>query len=108
MTYSAKKYWYPQVRKFFRAVVQKFDLESFELEIFYGCCDNLNRFHEAKEILDKDGITFTTTSGQIKKHPATELERQGWMSFLAGMKQLKFTDAIQALEQPKKLGRPLR
>lgn len=111
MSISAKKNWLPAVKRFFRKIVSKFDLEAHELEILHGTCDCLQRFYEVREILDRDGLVFKTESGQIKKHPLAEVERQSWASFLSGMKALPFANAIDndvLGAQKKGPGRPLR
>ncbi len=107
MKAPAKKAWHPEVRKFFRLILSKYEMGAHELTIFRGTCDNLNRFMQAKKLMDEQGIVITSPTGILKKHPAAEIERQSWLAFIAGMKALAINEAYDELAPPRrKPGRP--
>jgi len=104
---KAKNEWFQEVKNFYHRVLRKYDLAAHEVEIVRGCCDQLHRYQQCKRTLDKEGLTFQTASGQIKKHPLCEIERQSWAGFLSGVRTLSIDDAIDETEVKPKRGRPI-
>ena len=94
-----KQRWEPEVRKFFRDIVSVFQIDEVHYATFYGTCENLNTFHIANNALTNEGLTFKSTTGQIRKHPAFQIKKDSWGSFLMGLKAL-------GLHETKKIGRP--
>jgi hypothetical protein len=108
---QCKRYWLSEVKTFFRATVENYSFEDFELEILRGSMDNYNRFLQAQKTLNEQGMTFTTESGQIKVNPLCNIEKCAWASFLSGIKQLKISDVEtpkRVFKQPTNPGRALR
>jgi P27 family predicted phage terminase small subunit len=93
--------WRPEVQKFFDQILSEFDLEADSMKVFQVACNSLDRYLEAKEKLDNEGITYMTQSGNIKKHPANEIEKVAKAQFLQAMRML----GISAVE-PNRPGRP--
>ncbi|MBW1696067.1 MAG: P27 family phage terminase small subunit [Deltaproteobacteria bacterium] len=88
-------------------ILAKYELGAHELAIFRGSCDNLNRFMQAKKLMDEEGIVVTAPTGQKKKHPAAEIERQAWLAFISGMRALAISEAYDEFAPPaRRQGRP--
>ena len=51
-------------------------------------CDSLEAFYRARDILAKEGQTFSTTTGQVKKHPCVDICKNERSGFLSAMRQL--------------------
>jgi P27 family predicted phage terminase small subunit len=79
---EGKKLWY--------AAHEEFDLGPDSLEVLRVACYSLERYLQAKRILDKEGITFQTDGGQVKKHPASEIEKAARVGFLQAIRLLGF------------------
>jgi len=99
-TLRAKRRWTTEARGFFRDITAQFEIDEKHHAIFYGTCENLDRFYRCNEILQTDGLTFKTESGQVRKHPACQISKDSWSGFLQGMKSLGLH------EYQSKLGRP--
>jgi P27 family predicted phage terminase small subunit len=61
-----------------------------------------DRAEEAREILDKEGLTVEGDRGQTKAHPCCAVERDNRAAYIAGIKALRF-DVATARPGP---GRP--
>src|ERR1017187_7437388 len=61
-----------------------------------------DRAEEAREILDKEGLTVSGDRGQSKAHPLCAVERDSRSAYIAGIKALRF-DVVSARPGP---GRP--
>lgn len=46
------------------------------------------RLRQAREILNKEGITVTTGNGMTRKHPAAEIEKEARSGFLMAWRML--------------------
>jgi P27 family predicted phage terminase small subunit len=93
--------WRPEVQNFYDDIIKNFELEADSLKVFQVACHSLNRYLEAKEKLDNEGTTYMTSTGNIKKHPANEIEKVAKSQFLQAMRMLGISDV-----EPKPPGRP--
>ena len=102
---SAKAKWHAETKKFFRTTHAEWDYPDDEERVLCATCENLDMFWRATEQLDSEGLTFTTETGQVKKHPATEIQKTAWAGFLAGCRLLGICS--KQSEEPKRgPGRP--
>lgn len=88
MRLTAKRAWLKEARKFFRDITSEFQIEKKHYATFYGTCENLNDFYSAKELIKNQGMTFETQTGQIRKNPACQIQKDSWSAFLQGLKVL--------------------
>ena len=100
MKLTAKQRWTKEAGKFFRDITKIYEIDEKHFAVFYGTIENLDRFYVANAEIKRDGITFKTTTGQIRKNPATQIAKDSWGSFLMGLK------ALGLHEYQAKLGRP--
>ena len=75
------------MKNFWRESLKEYEFTSDGLEVLRMACHSLERFLQAKDILDKEGIVFKTKNG-YKKHPAAEIEKTARQGFLQACKQL--------------------
>ena len=99
------KTWPPEAKRLWREIHAEFTLEADQLEILRTACDALARLYQARNILDREGLTFKTPSGQIRSHPANAIEKQSRVGFLQAIKQLGID--WDPIEKPN-VGRPSR
>jgi P27 family predicted phage terminase small subunit len=88
-----------EARALWRDIHNDFEVGADAREILRVGCMSLTRYLEAKEILDREGLTFKTASGQVKKHPVCSVEKDSLTSFLQAMRLLGLE-----FEQPKPKG----
>lgn len=93
--------WRSEVQKFFDEIIEAFELEIDSLQILKVGCDALERFYEAKQDLDTQGLSYVTDTGQIKKNPVAEIEKVARSQFLQAMRMLGISDV-----EPNRPGRP--
>lgn len=99
----ADKKWNKKVRAFWKASHKAYEFDVDGLEILRVACMSLDRYLQACEILDVEGVTFETTSGQVKKHPANEIEKNARQGFLQAVKMLGISLDNEEKRRP---GRP--
>lgn len=84
----ANSTWRPEVKRFWYDVLNEFEIEPSLLTILKTSANALQRLLDAQEIINEQGLTFTTNSGNIKKHPAIEIEKVSRIGFLQSFKAL--------------------
>ena len=100
MKLSAKRTWTKEARQFFRHITAQYQIDEKHHAVFIGTCECLDRFYRCDEIIKSEGLTFKTESGQIRRNPATAIQKDAWSGFLMGLK------ALGLFEFQSKLGRP--
>jgi phage terminase small subunit len=83
-----KRYWRKETRQFFQHITGQCEIDWKHFAMFYGTCENLDRFYVADEEIKRNGITFTTSGGQIRRNPACLIAKDSWAAFITGMKAL--------------------
>jgi len=105
MKQRGKARWHKEVREFYRQTHTEYEFSDDEERILHAICENLDIFWRATDQLTKEGLTFVSENGMIRKHPACEISKNAWAAFLAGCRMLGI--GKQQVEQPKRgPGRP--
>lgn len=78
-----------QTQTWIRDLVRSYTFEPVQLKLLVLAAEAWERTMEAREILKRDGLCVEDRFGQVKKHPATMIERDNRTSFSRLMKQLK-------------------
>jgi len=99
MGLRAKQRWHREARKFFNYIKDEYDVEKISIGTLNGTAENLSIYNIAADDIKKNGITYTTNTGQIKKNPACQIAKESWSGFLQGLKAL-------GLYEYKDMGRP--
>ena len=84
-----------------RAVLGEYDLEAHHMRLLRLACESWDRCQQAREILDRDGLTTQTESGGLKAHPCIGIERDARLAFARLLRELDL-DA----DQPQERARP--
>ena len=83
----------------FVQVVRSYDIRDVSsLRILEEACCSLARARKAREIIDRDGMTFLDGKGKPKMHPAFVIERDSRAAALSAFRQLN-------LELPRSLSK---
>ena len=98
MKLRAKAKWHPETKKFFRSTCSEWDFPDDEARVLFATCEQLNLYWTSTDELTKGGLTFTTSTGQIKKNPLADVVKNSWAGFLAGCRLLGI---CKQADQPK-------
>jgi P27 family predicted phage terminase small subunit len=90
-------------REFWKKISAEFVLESHHSELLAQACKSLDRISTAREVLDKDGLTFIDKFGQIKPHPAVAIELANKTIFARLLRELGL-DVSKSDTRPPRVG----
>jgi len=93
-----KPEWGQETRKCYNIIKKNFHIMPEHVHPVLGTCERHNRYYECKEILEKEGLTFTTTGAQIKAHPLLAEQKNAWAGYLAGLRIL----GLNSIEEKKR------
>jgi len=89
-----------EIKKFYRDVVEMYDLEPHHIRLLKLCCEALQRAETAQAVLDAQGLTYEGPSGP-RLRPEVKAKEQAERNAMAMIKQLGFD-----VEPPGAIGRP--
>ena len=78
----------PETADWWRAVLEEFALEPHHRRLLRLACEAWDRCQQAREILDRDGLTTETESGGLKAHPCIGIERDARLAFARLLREL--------------------
>ncbi|MBZ9815050.1 hypothetical protein [Mesorhizobium sp. CA7] len=76
----AKKWW--------KAVVEDYDLDAHHIHLLRLAAEALDRGTQAREIIDRDGMTFTDRFGCPRARPEVAVERDSRIAFARLVREL--------------------
>lgn len=92
-------------RVFWARVLELYDLSDFHhQQLLLHCCEQLDRAAAAKLVIAKEGVTTKDRFGQLRVHPAVEVERSAMNSFRQNLRELGLD--IEAPPTPRGPRRP--
>jgi P27 family predicted phage terminase small subunit len=65
-------------------------------------CEAYDRLQDARRLIDKEGVTYTTKTGFKREHPALKIEKEARTGFLAAWRLLKLGDVDPVGRPPQK------
>jgi P27 family predicted phage terminase small subunit len=68
-------------RRYWKTVCSTFEIEPHHFELLEKACVQLDRAEQAREVVEREGVTAQDRFGQAKTHPAVEVERQAHLAF---------------------------
>jgi phage terminase small subunit len=77
-----------ETRKWFAAIVDDFDLESHHLKLLTLAAEAWDRVQQAREALDKHGLTFIDRYGSLRARPEAAIESQSRIAFARLLREL--------------------
>lgn len=78
----------PETQHWWQSVTGDYELEGHHLRLLRLACESWDRCQQAREILDRDGLTTITESGGLKAHPAIGIERDSRLAFARLLREL--------------------
>ena len=82
----------PETADWWRTVLQEFVLDPHHMRLLRLACEAWDRCQQAREILDRDGLTTKTESGGLKAHPCIGTERDARLAFARLLRELDLDD----------------
>ena len=74
--------------QWFKSVHADFDLEPHHDKLLGLACEAFDRCRQARETLDRDGLTVPTGDGGLKAHPCIGIERDSRLAFARLLREL--------------------
>lgn len=90
-----------ETKKWWRDIVTEYALESQHLRILQLAAEAWDRCVQAREIIDKEGMTFKDRFEQIKARPEIAIERDSRISFARLVRELGLEDGGEISEGPR-------
>lgn len=75
-------------RRWFAAVVSDYDLDPHHVRLLTLAAEAWDRGQQAREIIDRDGMTFADRFGQPKARPEIAIERDSRIGFARLIREL--------------------
>ena len=97
----APRHLHPATRKWFREVVSEWGLEEHHVRILIGACEAFDRCTQAREVIDREGLTYLDRFDAPRARPEIAVERDSRTAFLRAVRELDLD-----CEPPAQPGRP--
>ena len=82
-------------RAFWQSVVTEYQVDDAPaLELLRLAAEALDRGAQARDVLDRDGITCVDRWGQVRAHPACAIERDSRIGVARLLRELRVLDAV--------------
>ena len=94
----------PDTAAWWREVVESYVLEPHHLKILLMAATAWDRYEEAREVIEKEGLTFIDKHGQPRRHPACDIEATNKTLFARLLRELSLDLEPPAPSRPP--GRP--
>jgi P27 family predicted phage terminase small subunit len=88
-------------KRFWRQITGMYVLEAHHLELLRLACEALDRGIQARQTLERDGLTVADRFGVARPHPCVAIERDARLSVARLVKALDLD-----YEGPQSIGRP--
>ena len=80
----------PETAEWWRSVLTDYELEDHHVRLLRLACESWDRCQQAREEIDRDGLTIKTGDGGLKAHPAVAIERDARLAFARLVRELDF------------------
>ena len=81
-------YLRPETRQWFASVVADYELQGHHVRLLTLAAESWDRIQQAREILEREGITIAGREGGVRPHPCVAIERDAKISFARLIAQL--------------------
>jgi P27 family predicted phage terminase small subunit len=75
-------------KSWWRSAVKNYALEEHHLRLLQAACESWDRLQQAREAINKDGITFRDDRGNLRAHPAVAIEKDARIGFARLVREL--------------------
>ena len=85
---KAPKHLAPATRRWFTAVVTDWELEPHHIRLLTLAAEAWDRCQQARELIEREGLTTPTREGGHKLHPAVRVENDSQIRFSRLLREL--------------------
>ncbi len=78
----------PETAHWWRAVLRDYELEDHHIRLLQAACEAWDRLQQAREQIDREGLTIATADGGLKAHLAVAIERDARLAFARLVREL--------------------
>ncbi|MEZ5290165.1 MAG: P27 family phage terminase small subunit [Vicinamibacterales bacterium] len=78
----------PATRRWWSEVVRRWELEPHHVRLLTLCAEAWDRCQQARQLVDREGLTTTTGAGGAKLHPAVRVEADARLAFARLLREL--------------------
>jgi P27 family predicted phage terminase small subunit len=78
----------PSSAKWWTSTVEAYELHEHHLRLLQLACEAWDRSQEARELLDREGLTVPGVEGGLKTHPAVAIERDSRLAVARLVREL--------------------
>ncbi len=100
---KAPAYLKPKTRQWWEKVNQDYELESHHLKLLTMAAESWDICQQARQIIDREGLTFMDRFGQPKERPEVSIAANARITFARLIRELALD-----IEPPQDTGRPPR
>ena len=101
---KAPKHLHRATKKWYREVVAEWGLEEHHIRILIGACEAWDRGVQAREVIDREGLTYEDRFGAPRARPEIAVERDARIAFLRAIRELDLdVDAPLEAKRPRAL-----
>ena len=93
---------HPATQKWFAGVLRDFSLEPHHLRLLALAGEAWDRGQQAREVVDRDGMTFDDRFGQPKPRPEIAIERDSRIGFARLLRELALDIDAPAESRPRR------
>ncbi len=90
---TAPSHLKPITRKWWATICESFELESHHLRLLQAACESWDRLQGAREVLDRDGVSYVNRFGDPCARPEVAIERDSRVAFARLCRELRLDDA---------------
>ena len=87
-TLKAPRHLRPETRAWWLSVVTGWSLEPHHIKLLTSCAESFDRAAQARQLVDRDGLTVPIASGGCRAHPAVAIERDARLTFARLLREL--------------------
>ena len=91
-------------RQWCRQILGTWSLEDHHLRLLFGAGKAWDRAMEAREVIDREGLTYLDRFGQVRPRPEVQIERDSLTLFTRMMRELNLDSEVIPDPKPPKIG----
>jgi P27 family predicted phage terminase small subunit len=87
-------------KKWWRQVADEYELAPHHVRLLTLACEAWDRSRQARELLERDGVTYQDRFGAPRKHPAVSVEENARIAFARLVRELDLEGEPQPDPRP--------
>jgi P27 family predicted phage terminase small subunit len=103
-TIKAPAHLSAEARRFWDQTVRDYALQPHHIHTLLLACEAKDRCTQAREAIDRDGITFKDRFGGVRPNPACAIERDSRIGFIRAVRELRLDGDDTDTPRPPSLG----